>query len=546
MSLRRVKPSEASGQVLVIVALSLVVLLLIAGLVVDYGVWLVAERGMRNAADGAAQAGVSELVQKPITAAKQANAATHAMDYLNRQLSLGLAPGQLSNAAMHALSDANGFGAEDNVPGYSGPDHFIIDTPVTSDVSCTGASWGDRAITVRVHHAAPRFLSSLLFPGDQPVNVCATASLEGNGYAVAVLKPNSGVQPNSSNITMKLAGQDSFLRICGGDVGINAIFGGGPNPPPGSNNQPAYVKFLKPNSERLPPDPLPQPACPTDNNNKMVTTVESPSPPSWSATAKQVRVEGASAIDADDVYQAPRHLANYIQIPTWGSTDYAALNDGAAPTRHIRAQDPGGGTSCTPPSGYDAADPGKYNLIAAGTGNNQIVLRWLCPGVYHFVPNNGTQGVQLGSGTTLAGQGVTLVFETGPNHNRDDSVMSVGSGSTLLLNSSAAPGTQAPAPWRTGDPRHDVPITIYVKPDQSCPVTPVPTCSASSVFNMSSGSGMDVRGIIFGPTDEMKIAGNGAHHGAGEVWAWTIEYVGNSTLDQFYEGADEGYPLIVE
>ena len=102
------------------------------------------------------------------------------------------------------------------------------------------------------------------------------------------------------------------------------------------------------------------------------------------------------------------------------------------------------------------------------------------------------------------------------------------------------------APWLTGDVRHNVPIAIYIKPDATCPAVPVTTCSDSSVFDMGSDSGLSVSGIIFGPTDNMKISGNGLHHGAGEIWAWTLEYKGNSQLDQTYAGVDEGWPLIVE
>lgn len=531
---RESSSARSRGQVLVLVALAMTVLLLFAGLVLDIGTWLVQEREMRNAADAGAQAGVSELLKKPITVTKQLNAATHAMEYLNDQLNLGLAPAVLGAAATHAKDDANGFGAEDRVPGYAGQDHFIIRFPVTANLSCTGVAWGDRAITVRVHHAAPRFFTKLLFTGPQPVNVCATASLEGLGYAIAVLKPYGGGQPQSE-VTMSLSGADTFIRVCGGDVGVNSVFNA--NGQPGNQTQqPAYLKFMKPNSAT---------ACTIDNNNKLRTTLENAG--TWSIGAKQVRTEGAGPSPNDDVYLAPIHLTNYILIPTWGASYYAALNDGARPTWSLSASAPGLGT-CTPPTGYDAVKPGKYNLIATGTGGGQKALRWLCPGVYHFLPTNGTQGLQLGSNTTLAGQGVTLVFETGPNHNRNDSLISIASGSNLLLNCAASNcgGTQIPAPWRTGDPRHDVPITIWIKPEASCPIQPSLSCSPSSVFNMGSGSGLDVKGIIFGPTDNMKIAGNGSHHGAGEIWAWTIDYLGNSQLDQLYEGDDEGYPLIVE
>jgi hypothetical protein len=103
-----------------------------------------------------------------------------------------------------------------------------------------------------------------------------------------------------------------------------------------------------------------------------------------------------------------------------------------------------------------------------------------------------------------------------------------------------------PAPLPSGDPRHNVPIAIWIKPDATCPATPTLSCSPSAVFDMSGGSGMEIKGVIFGPTDEMFISGNTAHHGAGEIWAWTLSYRGNSQLDQVYEGADDGYPLIVE
>jgi Flp pilus assembly protein TadG len=534
----KIVQTTSRGQVLVLVALAMTVLLLFAGLVLDIGTWLVQERVMRNAADAGAQAGVSELVKKPITVAKQQNAATHAMEYLNDQLNLGLAAADIGTAATHAMGDANGFGSEDAVPGYAGLDHFVIRFPVTANLSCTGVAWGDRAITVRVQHAAPRFFTKLLFSGPQPVNVCATASLEGLGYAIAVLKPYGGGQPQSE-VTMNLGGADTFLRICGGDVGVNSVFNA--NGQPGNQfQQPAYIKFMKPNSV---------PACDIDNNNKLRTTLENAG--TWSTSAKQVRTEGPTSVEPDDLYYPPIHLTNYILIPSWGATYYAALNDAAQPTLRLTAGDAGLGT-CTPPSGYDAVEPGKYNLIATGASVGQKSLRWLCPGVFHFVPTNGQQGVQLGSNTTLAGQGVTLVFETGPNHNRDDSVLSVAAGGNLLLNCLTTaphncPGArQEDAQWRTGDPRHDAPITVWIKPDASCPTAPTLSCSPSSVFNMGSGSGLDVKGIIFGPTDKMKIAGNGSHHGAGEIWAWTIEYVGNSQLDQRYEGDDEGYPLIVE
>src|SRR4051794_30834388 len=53
----------ARGQVLVLFALLLVVLLLISALAVDYGGWLVTRRSYQNMADAAALAGAQQLTR---------------------------------------------------------------------------------------------------------------------------------------------------------------------------------------------------------------------------------------------------------------------------------------------------------------------------------------------------------------------------------------------------------------------------------------------------------------------------------------------------
>src|SRR6185503_5460747 len=53
------------GQVLVLFALVLVVLLLVSALAVDYGGWLVARRSYQNVADAASLAGAQQLPRTP-------------------------------------------------------------------------------------------------------------------------------------------------------------------------------------------------------------------------------------------------------------------------------------------------------------------------------------------------------------------------------------------------------------------------------------------------------------------------------------------------
>ena len=522
---------DSRGQVLVLFALGLLVFLGFAALTVDYAYWLSEKRLLQNAADTAAQAGVSELIKRPITPDKQVAAARHAMSYVDDQIGMGLkANGQLICAADAAADPAeNGFGPEDCL-NYTGPDRVIIRTPVDGSASCQGASWGNRAVTVRIDHRSTRFFSRIFEGGDPQIAVCATSAIQGGSLAVAVLKPNQtapGVfetQPNNATITMKITGSDAFIRISGGDIGVNSLFSAAGAPPPSSPNQPAYVKFMTAAGNGV-------------SDNRMLAMIHNPSPPTWSVDARQVRTEGPTLGEADDLYHAPTHLPGYIPIPGWGNAAYAGLNDGSV-TIELPKGDPSAGTTCTDPvTGEPGVDPGKYSLLAA----DNSARRWLCPGVFHFVPKNGTQGLQLASNSTIAGQGVTLVFDSG-------SLADIRSGSLLLLNSPAAGGSEVAAQWTTGDIRHPVPITIWIAPVPGCdPLAPACSDSTSSqVFVMEGGAGIDIRGLIYGPTDKMKIAGNNDHHGTGEVWAWTLEYKGNSQLDQVYEGSDDGYPLIVE
>jgi Flp pilus assembly protein TadG len=111
----RPRTRPASGQVLVVFALGLLVLLGAAAVTIDLGMWLSDRRTLQNAADAGAQAGVSELLKRPITDPKRAAAIEHALRYVNAQLGLGLTDALITNCAASAASDpaGNGLGPED-------------------------------------------------------------------------------------------------------------------------------------------------------------------------------------------------------------------------------------------------------------------------------------------------------------------------------------------------------------------------------------------------------------------------------------------------
>ncbi len=541
---------RATGQILALFAGLLAgsaLLFGIAALVVDVGFWLHERRVQQNAADAAALVGVNQL-RPPIDAAAQRRAVLETVASLNDQLGLGIT--DLAGAASAAASP-NGLSRDSGV-GYTGPDRFFVTTPPNPDCNGPGSYVGNsRALTVRIDHGSTRFFSAFSFgAAPQRIAVCATAASVSGAYAVAVLQPSDGsTQANSTNITMNLAGTNTFVRVHLGDVGVNATFGAQGNPPPNSNQVPAYVQFC-------------DEACTSNpSGNKMHLWLANPQPLPWSVAAAQIR-------DSVGNYLPPVALTEKIAIPNWPATvRWVSLDptrgwvsyDPAAPPLSYDGRDSpeneGVAGSCTDPvTGATGLAPGNYFQIATGqyqNGTTQGRL-WLCPGVYHLVPKQGTNvTLDLAQGTTLAGQGVTLAFETTSDKTKNTKAV-INSGSALLLNCDpdsepACGGPQQPAPWTTGWELHDVPLSIWIRPVAGCtPYTTNPCSNASEVFTMAGGAGIDVDGIIFGPTDKMTIAGNSDHHGAGEIWAWTLTYVGGSILDQYFQGPDVSYPTLVQ
>ena len=109
--------------------------------------------------------------------------------------------------------------------------------------------------------------------------------------------------------------------------------------------------------------------------------------------------------------------------------------------------------------------------------------------------------------------------------------------------------TTKDAPWTTGWSLHDVPIAIWIRPVPDCdPLAATPCTDSSKVFQMAGGSGIVVRGILYGPTDNIKLASANTTQASssGEVWAWTLNYLGQSTLNQVFSGPDVSFPKLVQ
>jgi hypothetical protein len=80
------------------------------------------------------------------------------------------------------------------------------------------------------------------------------------------------------------------------------------------------------------------------------------------------------------------------------------------------------------------------------------------------------------------------------------------------------------------------------------PLAATPCSDSSNVFQMGGSAGIDERGIIYAPTDNVVIgsANTDQVSSSGELWAWTLKYNGQSSLDQTYDGPDVSYPILVQ
>ncbi len=517
------QPAGGHGQVLVLFALFLTVFIGLSAMVIDYGYWLQERRTFQNYADAAALVGVNEL-RPPLGGPASANAEVAAVSDLNRQLGLNIS--NLSAAAT-AASSSSGLSSVSNV-GYTGGDVFYIVAPPQASPSqlsdCPKPGTGSyinnpRAITVRIVHKSQRFFSQLFSGTDEKIGVCATAGSSAGGYAVAVLQPPVGDQPNNTNVTFNLAGSNTTVNIFGGDAVSNATFAAQGNPSPNSHQSPAVLQFHT-------------------SGNLLHLGIPNPNPLPWTIVPAQIA-------DPSGNYLPPVPLDPRVQIPGWGPGGWLDASGGtydpaATPLQYNGQAGPPTGPSegtCNDPlsPGTHGLKPGNYSQLNLANGQRL----WLCPGVFHLVaPTTGQSALAMSNGGVLAGQGVTLAFEP-------DAKMASAGGSQICLNFDSDPGglcgaaTQAAAPWTTGMTNHDVPIAVWIRPVSDCdPSATTPCADSSHVFQMAGGSGIDERGIIYGPTDNIKLASANALQASssGEVWAWTLNYLGNSTLNQTFDG----------
>lgn len=514
-----VQSEEESGQVLVIVAIFMVVLIGFAALAVDYGSYLIARRGYQNVADSAALAGSAQL-SRPLNSTKLDNAQSAAWEALRRQLGLAL-PGvpSASTAAGNSVTEG----------GYE----LWVTTPPSnagSKYPGNSALTGNGAVFVRVEKDSPSFLSRIFGNTGRRIDAWATAGNQPTRWAVLALCPRNGACPSNAE-SVTLAGTNTSLRVLDGDLGSN--WG---------------LKIQSNAADRL--------KLPGDSQAYLVDTTCGPSKflcypannvSDGSGTGKLVRVLPAPVEDPN--YAEPSWLLNPTSVPirTLPTLTGGTVTNPTATT-----------VGCTPAS--PRLGPGRYDVKVDIPANTCVIFdptfgltAGQQPGIYLM-----TQGFNIGNNSFVVGDGVSLFFDTTMDANASKrfnpsggivlntgnaNIPAIAAGSTKYgawttkgnTPWSVAAGSPATTTWTTPS-TSEVGITFYVRKGTGI----------TGIFNMSGTSPLMFLGVLYAPRDNVGIAGAGSQAAVGQIISWTITYNGNTDITQVFDGPADAKSYLLE
>ncbi len=523
------------GQTLAVFVIFLVVLLGSTALAVDYGSWLKARRDYQNVVDAAVLQG-SVLLERPVNLPKQINARRATWQSLNDQLGLALPDTTLDGYA--ATDTAVG------LPQVAGGYRLWVSTPPLGGPGAYGGNFAgsNRVVFAWVDKENPAFFGRVLGIGDQRISAWATAGSFPNRFAVITLRKNG--QPTNGNPTDIDINGGTVLNVFDGDVGGNwgmAINGVTSALIMQSLTGDSYGVYLTEN-------------VPTGGNG-------------W--TPSQVRTSGGTPIPvqfhaevADPAYPSP--CLTYAVAPTpscledrtavWGNSYSATTNRS-------------GDTCPAPAGGLDILPPGRYHNLRVPNNKCLLLDPTLLPvagkqnGVYYI-----TGTLDLNNDALVIGDGVTLVFARGAD-------MDANAGASVSLNSGNATNNPLAAQcspnckyaawaakangggtltWSVGlAPSYSVPtdpfergIAAYVcKSAADCDSGGGPS---TDILQMNSGAGIDYKGLIYAPFDNVKLAGQPTHDDIGQLVAWTAQFTGGSAINQTWDGPDSNTPVLLE
>ena len=520
-----------SGQTLVVFALFLVVLLISTALAVDYGTWLKVRRDYQNVADAAVLAGSINLT-RPVTGTKQVAARKAAWKSIENQLGLSLDETAL------ATSDTP-IGVPETAGGYR---MWVSTPPLGAAAAYTGNYAGNnRVLFAWVEKDNSAYFSRVLGFGDRTVSAWATSGTFPNRFAVITLRKNG--QPTNGNPTDLDINGGTILNVVDGDVGGNwgmSINGVTSKLRVSGTSGDVYGVYLTEN-------------VPTGGNGWAPGQVVN-------GSGTPVGVEYHAEVP-DPSYPAP--------CLTYGvGAGIGCLEDRAVSGFPPNASTTRVGDTCPyAATNVDRLPAGRYDDISVP--NNRCVV--LDP---TFNPVTGKQNgifyitgtLDINNGGLVIGDGVTLVFARGADLN-------MNAGAAISLNSgnitnnplaaacdpncrfagwTARSGAGGTYSWTAGpSPTYSAPsdpfergIAAYVcKSAANCASGGVPS---TNIFQLNSLSGIDYRGLIYAPFDNVKIAGQPTHKDIGQLVSWTAQFTGGSEITQTWDGPDAATPVLLE
>lgn len=515
---------STSGQILVLAALMLVILIGFTALAIDVGAAYLTERWERSVADAAALSGAQSL-QKPGTRslpeeAERIEARANAMHVLTSQLGASATP-----------SDASCFTATGcAMPGTS---YFVsVQTPSPSCIECApqrsaqvsiwqpnfgltfGRIFGELNWTVRSTSVAGMVIApqygivtlrpSKLRPNNSDANYDDLVVTGGSKVVVG----NADIATNS-NATCSGAASGSEI-ILETDLGFDIHhYGAGPawTSPPGTclNPPPGF---------------------------QLTTLVEDPeytipqrdgSTPVYGTLSDAVADAGACATERARIPATYRELKKNLQI-----------NNPAAVT-----------VTCYEPGVYEK----KLVVKDPASGLPNVAL--LLPGVYFF-----DAGIEVSS-TLIGGYvadeaGVALVFREAKNSSGiPGQFVTKTTKSLVALNFASAycpTGGCTAGEWAapaddpvSGQPVQTPPpfpslLTVMVEPDKDCVVVSPPPSACdendNQTLKLTGGGNIFLAGVQYAPSDNATLTGSsGQQSDVGAFWVWTLEFNGGTTFN---------------
>jgi Flp pilus assembly protein TadG len=525
------------GQVLVLFAGALVVLVGVAALAVDVALVYSLQRYERTVADSAALAGAQDLVTKNTranpTPSQQRDARRDALELAARTLGGSAAP-------------------------TCNPNNDIVNCPITGtqysvSVRTPSPSAMDvnplRAVQVTVRQAdVPLTFARLLGQHDWNVAITSVAGIGfGSRYALITLRPPAPSRNNNSdNNQDDISVNGGTVVTITGDIGsnTNAVIAG-----QSASGQNSRIVFPSNTDYRLDHYDWYEAWTEPPIGHPILSLIPDPGYPFPSRT--NVQPGGQDTANCQAAINAAIAAGYKGHSSSSDSTQTYALT-----TSNTTCWKPGSysydiGDSQHGKSGNSTTillEPGVY-FLDAGLGITGTLIGGYTPGSYDSatgVPNDHTgvalifpEALNLNNGA-FAGNNATLVALNGgscvdagnPGNCKSIATPAVAPDGTALQVTFKSPSE--------GDVV--VPETLLVKKDAACAVQPPPYPAAcddqhNKTINLPGGGSLFLAGVQYAPSDHVFIGGGSSGSGfLGQIVAWTVKYDGGSQIGEIYPG----------